>query len=48
MFAVSTSASDLDCLRVCVVLEALSVLGLVPVFSEVERKSEEVLVLWDG
>jgi hypothetical protein len=48
MFAVSTSGSELDSLRVCVALEALSVMGLVPVYSEVERNSEEVKVPWDG
>ena len=47
-FAVSPSASELDSLRVCVALEALSVLGLEPVYFEVERKSEEVKVPWDG
>jgi hypothetical protein len=48
MFAESMSGSELDILRVCVALEALSVLGLVPMYSEVERKSEEVKVPWDG
>lgn len=44
MFAAPPSAIELECLRVCVALEELSVLGLVPLYPEVDRKSDEVKV----